>query len=261
MNGFERSRAALRVLLLVFIAALFVSATVRLWAQRSDTFLDFAKGAEPHASQISTYGQFAFMKRLQTFYGGTGPRSVETSTTFSSLGLIGSALATIVVAGLAIALLAPGIFSCMTRSLPIASMRGELDTIDPIRTLTIQDEWSRLSILGFLATIAGTATCLICAFFYPGLVLTPAYMSGIAVRLFFMDLIPTLLIVVAVHLLVRKLRAPRSALLVIFVLVALMICKLTNTQWWAIAIALTISIAAWLLYVTGPLRIWRARVQ
>jgi hypothetical protein len=256
-----RIRTALRALVLVLIAALFVSATVRLWVHRSETFMDFAKDGGPYATQISTYGQFAFMKRAQIFYGRTGPGRVETHTTFSPLGIIASALATTVVAGLTLALIAPGIFGRMMRSLPVALSREESGTIDPSQTLTLQEEWSRVAILSFLATIAGTATCLICAFFYPGLILTPLYMAGTAVRFFFMDLVPTVLIVVTVHFLVRKLRAPRSAFLVIFVMVALLVCKLTNTQWWAIAIAMTISIAAWLLYVIGPLRIWRPRVQ
>lgn len=255
-----RIRTVLRASVFVFIAALFVIATVRLWAQRSETYIDFAKGAEPMATQISTYGQFAFMKRLQTFYRGTRPGPVEANTTFSPVGIIASALATIVVAGLTLALVAPGILSRTIGRFLVVLSRKASDTIDLSETQIFQEYWRRLAIIGFLATIAGTATCVICAFFYPGLILTPAYLVGAAVRLLFIDLVPTLLILVAVHLLVRKLRAPRSVFLVIFVAAALLVCNLTNTEWWAIAIAVTISVAAWLLYVIGPLRIWRPRV-
>jgi hypothetical protein len=37
--------------------------------------------------------------------------------------------------------------------------------------------------------------------------------------------------------------------------------RLTNPQWWAIAIAVTMGVAAWLQYVIVPLRIWRPRAQ
>jgi hypothetical protein len=76
-----------------------------------------------------------------------------------------------------------------------------------------------------------------------------------------MDLVPTLVILVALHCLVRKIGAPRLVLLVIFVAVALLVCEFTNKQWWVIAIAVTISLAASMLYVIGSLRIWRSRVQ
>jgi hypothetical protein len=91
--------------------------------------------------------------------------------------------------------------------------------------------------------------------------LAPAYLVGVAVRLFLMDFVPTLVSPVALHRQVRKIRAPRLVLPVIFVAVALLVCELTNKQWWAIAIAVTISLAASFLYVVGPLRIWRSRVQ
>jgi hypothetical protein len=247
--------------MLLLIATLFVTALVRLWTQRTETYLDFAKGAGPHASQISTFGQFEFMKRLQTFYAGAGPGRVETRTILSTPRIIATAIATIVVACLTLALVVPGILNRTIRTLFGRLSRKQSDAIDAGEPPNAQEVWRRLGIIGFLATIAGTVTCLVCAFFYPGMILTPSYLAGVVVRFFFMDLIPTLLIVVTVHLLVRKLKIPRSVFLVIFVAAALIVCKLTNTQWWAIVIALTISIVAWLLYVVGPLRIWRPHVH
>jgi hypothetical protein len=256
-----RIRTVLRASVLILIAALCVSATVRVWVQRSDTYIDFAPDADPHASQISTYGQFAFMKRLQTFYQTTGPSHTESHTTFSSVGMIASALSTIVVLGLTLTLVAPTSLSRAKRVFLRAFGRRESGILDPSETRAAQEDWRRLAIIAFVATIAGTATCVVCAFFYPGMLLTPAYLIGVAVRLFFMDFVPTLVILVALHCLVGKIRAPRLVLLVMFVAVAILVCELTNKQWWAIAIAVTISLAASLLYVIGPLRIWRSRVQ
>jgi hypothetical protein len=162
------------------------------------------------------------------------------------LGIAESALATIVVAGLVLALIAPRMFSRMMRRLLFGSNNGGRTPIDPSAAHTLAVEWRKLAILGLLAVLAGTATCLICGLFYPGLVLTPLYLAGVAFRIFFADLIPALLVIVLVHLSIRKLRIPRSALLVIFIAVGLIACKLTNTQWWSIAIAVTISTAAWL---------------
>jgi hypothetical protein len=256
-----RIRTVLRASVLILIAALCVGATVRVWVQRSETYIDFAPDADPHASQMSTYGQFAFMKRFQTFYRATGPSHVESHTTFSSVGIIASALSTIVVLGLTLTLVAPSSLRRAKNVFLRAFGRSESGILDSGATRAAQADWRRLTIIAFVATIAGAATCIVCAFFYPGMLLTPAYLVGVAVRLFFMDFVPTLVILVALHCLIRKIRAPRLVLLVIFVAVALLVCELTNKQWWAIAIAVTISLAASLLYVVGPLRIWRSRVQ
>jgi hypothetical protein len=254
-------RPPLRLISVVLIGGLFVVALVRLWVHHSETYLDFAQGPGPHASQITEFGQFAFLRRVQVFYGANSPHGVEKHTTLLPVGIGESALATVVVAGLVLALIAPGMFSRIVRSRPFGSNNRGQTGIDPNGTYTVAGEWKRLAILGLLAVLAGTVTCLICGFFYLGLSLTPLYLAGVAFRIFFADLVPTLLIIVLVHLSIRKLQIPRSALLVIFLVVGLLVCKLTNTQWWSIAIAVTISAAAWLLYVVGPLRIWRVSAE
>jgi hypothetical protein len=245
----------------VFIACVFVGALAKLWVYRSETYMDFVKGAGPQASQITQFGQFPFMRRAQVFYGGTSQHSVETHTTLIPLGIGESALATIVIARLVLALIAPGIFGRVICRLRFGSSGRRLAPIGRSATLTDSGEWRRLAIIGLLAVLAGTATCLICGLFYPGLSLTPLYLAGVAFRIVFADLIPTLLIIAAVHFLIRKLRIPRSVLLLIFLAVGLVVCKFTNIQWWSIAIAATISTAAWLLYIVGPLRIWRIRAE
>jgi hypothetical protein len=177
-------RPSLRLIGLVFIACVFVGALVKLWGHHSETYMDFVKSAGPQASQISEFGQFAFMRRVQVFYGGTSQHGVETHTTLLPLGIGESTLATVVVAGLVLALIAPGIFSRVVQSLRFGSNSRQLKAIDLSATLTVSWEWRRLAILGLLAVLAGTATCLICGLFYPGLILTPLYLAGVAFRVF-----------------------------------------------------------------------------
>jgi hypothetical protein len=261
MLGDNPTRRSLRLAGLIFIACVFVGALVKLWMHRSETYLDFARGAGPQASQITEFGQFSFMRRAQVFYGEPSPQRVETHTAVMPLGLAASALATLVVAGLVLALIGPGVFGALMRRL---RHRVDFQAAESERSraeLTVSGEWRRLAIIGLLAVLAGTTTGVLCGFFYPGLILTPPYLAGVAFRIFFADLVPTLLMIVLVHLVIRRLRIPRSVLFVLFFALGLVVCKLTTIQWWSVAIAVTISTVAWLLYIVGPSRIWQIRAE
>jgi hypothetical protein len=96
-----------------------------------------------HATQISTFGQFEFMKRLQTFYGGTGPCRVETRTILSTPRIIATAIATIVVAGLTLALVVPEILNRTILTLLGPLGRKESDAIDAGEPPTAQEQWRR----------------------------------------------------------------------------------------------------------------------
>jgi hypothetical protein len=214
------------------IACIFIGALARVWALRSESFMD----GPGFGTQITEFGQFAYLKKGQTFHRGDQPR-VDTLRIYSPLGLGLSASATMIIAYLVLELIAPGILD-----------RANGHSL----------EWRRLAILGLLAVAAGTVASLVCGFLYP-IPMTQQYLVAIVYRAFFIYLIPAVAALALLHLLLRKVHLPRLALLVVFVAAGLIACKLTNSQWWSIAIVATISLAAWVMYVAGPLRVWRPR--